>query len=123
MRLCGDVFLEIIGRGNRQQIVKLERVGRRIHWMVENFFGERPFVRLGLNIYPHVQWFFFRLHKMHKYKYKKVKENLAINISQITSEKCEFKKQTVVNLFTAFSATIRTSPVSGTGGHISLSLI
>ena len=44
--LCGDVFLEIIGRGNRQQIVKLELVGRRIHWMVENFFGERPFLRL-----------------------------------------------------------------------------
>ena len=51
VRLCGDVFLEIIGRGNRQQIVKLERVGRHIHWMVENFLGERPFVRLDLKIF------------------------------------------------------------------------
>ena len=50
VRLYGDVFLEIIGRGNRRQIVKLERVGRRIHWMVENFFGERPFHCLSLEI-------------------------------------------------------------------------
>ena len=49
-RICRDAFLEILGCGNRWQIVKLERVGRRIHWMVENFFGERPFLRFGLEI-------------------------------------------------------------------------
>ena len=53
--LCGDVFLEIICLGNRQNTVKLERVGRRIHWMVEKFSEERPFLRIGIEIDP---WFF-----------------------------------------------------------------
>ena len=46
--LCGDVLLDVLQFGNRRQLVKLERVGRRLHWMVENFYGGRPFLRLGL---------------------------------------------------------------------------
>lgn len=50
VRLCGDVILEILNCGNRLQLVKLELVGRRFHWMVENFFDRRPFLRLSLKI-------------------------------------------------------------------------
>ena len=50
--LCGDVLLEVLQFGNRWQLVKLERVGRRLHWMVENFYGGRPFLRLGLDLNP-----------------------------------------------------------------------
>ena len=52
VRMCGDVLLEMLYCGNRQQLVKLERVGRRIHLMVENFVGERPFLRLTFQIQP-----------------------------------------------------------------------
>ena len=52
--LCGDVLLEVLQFGNRRQLAKLERVGRRLHWMVENRFDNRPFVRLDLDIN---QWF------------------------------------------------------------------
>ena len=48
--LCGDVLLEVLQFGNRRQLVKLERVGRRLYWMVENFYGGRPFLRLDLDI-------------------------------------------------------------------------
>ena len=46
VRLCRDVFLEILFSGNRRQLVKVERVDRRIRRLVENFLGERPFLRL-----------------------------------------------------------------------------
>ena len=48
--LCGDVLLDVLQFGNRRQLVKVERVGRRLHWMVENFYGSRPFLRLGLDL-------------------------------------------------------------------------
>ena len=48
--LCGDVLLDVLQFGNRRQLVKLERVGRRLHWVVGNFYGGRPFLRLGLNL-------------------------------------------------------------------------
>ena len=50
--LCNDVFLEIIRWGNRRQLVKLERVGKRFHWNVERFFSKTPFLRLDLLIGP-----------------------------------------------------------------------
>ena len=50
--LCGDVLLDVLQFGNRRQLVKLERVGRRLHWIVENFYGSRPFLRLDLDLYP-----------------------------------------------------------------------
>ena len=49
VRLCSDVFLEALVFGDRHRITKLERVGRRFHLNIENFFKERPFLRLGLN--------------------------------------------------------------------------
>ena len=50
--LCYDVFLEVLRYGNRRQLVTLERVGRRIHRIVENYFGETPFLRLNLLLEP-----------------------------------------------------------------------
>ena len=52
IRLCSDVFLEMFIFGDRRRLTKLERVGRRFHLIIENFFKERPFLRLGLQIYP-----------------------------------------------------------------------
>ena len=52
--LSGDVLLDVLQFGNRRQLVKLERVGRRLYWMVENFYGGRPFLRLDLSLNP---WF------------------------------------------------------------------
>ena len=50
VRLCRDVFLEALVFGDRRRITKLERVSRRFHLYIENFFKERPFLRLGLQI-------------------------------------------------------------------------
>ena len=50
--LCGDVLLDVLQFGNRRQLVKLERVGRRLHRIAENFYGGRPFLRLDLELYP-----------------------------------------------------------------------
>ena len=50
VRLCHDVFLEVLIFGDRRRLTKLERVGRRFHLCIENFFREKPFLRLGLRI-------------------------------------------------------------------------
>ena len=51
VRLCRDVFLEALLFGDRHRLTKLERVGRQFHLFTENFFREKPFLRLGLQIY------------------------------------------------------------------------
>ena len=50
VRLCSDVLLEALFFGDKRRITKLERVGRRFHLSIENFFKERPFLRLELRI-------------------------------------------------------------------------
>ena len=50
VRLCSDVLLEALVFGDRPRLTKLERVGRRFHLIIENFFKERPFLRLRLRI-------------------------------------------------------------------------
>ena len=50
--LCHDVFLEVIRGGNRRQLVKLERIGKRLHWNVERFFSKTPFLRMNLFLAP-----------------------------------------------------------------------
>ena len=52
VRLCTDVLLEALYFGDRRRLTKLERVGRRVHRMVENFFTKKPFLRLNLAINP-----------------------------------------------------------------------
>ena len=48
--LCTDVFLEVLRFGDRLRLTKLERIGRRFHWNVVNFFREMPFLRLNLEL-------------------------------------------------------------------------
>ena len=50
--LCHDVFFEVLRWGNRRQLAKLERVGKRFHWNVERWFLKTPFLRLDLLIVP-----------------------------------------------------------------------
>ena len=69
--LCGDVLLEVLQFGNRRQLVKVERVGRRLHWMVENFYGSQPFLRLDLNLNQRFYSLLFEL-LMHLDKYYNV---------------------------------------------------
>ena len=45
---CLDVFLEVLYFGDRRGLTKLEQVGRRIHWMVENYLPNKPFLCLKL---------------------------------------------------------------------------
>ena len=58
VRFCRDVFLEALLFGDRRRLTKLERVDRRFHLIVENFFKERPFLRLGLQIYAYLFIYF-----------------------------------------------------------------
>ena len=46
--LCQDVLFEVFCYGERRSLTKLEYVGRRFHLLAENFFSERPFLRLNL---------------------------------------------------------------------------
>ena len=52
-RFCRDVFLEALLFGDRRRLTKLERVDRRFHLYIENFFKERPFLRFHLQIYAY----------------------------------------------------------------------
>ena len=52
VRLCYDVLLEVHRFGDRRYLTKLERVGRRSHWIVENHFIDKPFIRLYLRSNP-----------------------------------------------------------------------
>ena len=47
VRLCMDALLEVLGYGDRRRLIKLERIGRRYHRMIENFFNEAPFIRIN----------------------------------------------------------------------------
>ena len=58
VRLCSDVLLEALVFGDRRRITELERVGRQFHLSIENFFKEKPFLRLGLRIYPYIFIYF-----------------------------------------------------------------
>ena len=48
--LCNDVLVEVLSFGSRLRLGKLECVGRRFNWTVENFFGERPPIRLSFDL-------------------------------------------------------------------------
>ena len=50
--LCRDVLLEVLHWGNRCQLIKLERVGKRFHWYIEHYFEKTQFLRLNLVIWP-----------------------------------------------------------------------
>ena len=48
--ICNDVLVEVLSFGNRLRLGKLECVGRRFNWTIENFLGERPSIRLGFDL-------------------------------------------------------------------------
>ena len=48
--ICNDVLVEVLSFGSRLRLGKLECVGRRFNWTVENFFGECPSIRLGFDL-------------------------------------------------------------------------
>ena len=52
LTLCFDVIFEVLQFGNRRRLTKLERVGRRLHHLVEKWFGELPFLRLDIRLVP-----------------------------------------------------------------------
>ena len=52
MRICFDVLLDVLHFGDRRRLIKLERVGRRFHWIIEKWFLDVPFLRLDLELNP-----------------------------------------------------------------------
>lgn len=48
VRLCGDVFVEVLSYGERRRLMKLERVGRRFHRCIDGFFAKTPIIRQNL---------------------------------------------------------------------------
>ena len=48
--ICNDVLVEVLSFGSRFRLGKLELVGRRFNWTVENFFVEHPYIRLGFEL-------------------------------------------------------------------------
>ena len=54
VRLCHDVLYEILCYGKRRQLCKLERIGHRFHYIVDNSFREKPlsFRRIELWFFP-----------------------------------------------------------------------
>ena len=52
IRLCGDVFLDVLRWGDRYQLADLEKNGRRFHWFIDFYFKKAPFLRLNLKLLP-----------------------------------------------------------------------
>ena len=48
--ICNDVLVEVLSFGSRLRLGKLECVGRRFNWTVENFFAECPSIRLSFDL-------------------------------------------------------------------------
>ena len=63
VRLCGDVFVEVLSYGERRRLIKLERVGRRFHRCTEAFFAKTPIIRLNLILITDF-WFVFWLYSI-----------------------------------------------------------
>ena len=52
VRLCHDSLIEVLSHGDRRELGHLERVGRRLHRTIENFFCERPFLLKNIEVDP-----------------------------------------------------------------------
>ena len=66
--LCFDNLLEVLRFGCRRRLAKLERIGRRIHLIVENYLDKIPFLRLDIQLKIGYSFFFdlnkFPLHML-----------------------------------------------------------
>ena len=60
LRICGDIFLEILKFGDRRHLTKLERVGRLFHGLIDGYyyFAEKPFLRLDIQLKPRFSFLF-----------------------------------------------------------------
>ena len=61
LKLYLDVLLEVLRFGDRYRLAKLERTGLRLHQIIENYFSEKPFLRLHLEILPRYNFNFHQL--------------------------------------------------------------
>ena len=52
VRLCSDVFLDVLRCADRRQLADLEKIGRRLHWQIDGCFRKAPFLCLDLKISP-----------------------------------------------------------------------
>ena len=52
LNLCFDVLLEVLRFGDRYRLAKLERTGLRLQQIIEDYFSEKPFLSLNLEIVP-----------------------------------------------------------------------
>ena len=65
--LCHDVLFEVLQRGDRRQLVKLQQIGRRLYRMIETYFGVKPFLRLnfrlasGFRLFSFIYFYHFNL--------------------------------------------------------------
>ena len=60
VRVCSDVFLEVLYWGDRRHLIKLEKIGRRLHWLIDGRFKRAPF--LCLDIYINRRVFILKFH-------------------------------------------------------------
>ena len=49
-RLCADVLLEVLRRGNRLQVAKLEAIGCRFHYLINRYMDQSPYHLINLDI-------------------------------------------------------------------------
>ena len=57
VRLCSDVFLDVLRWGNRRQLAALKKIGRRLHWQIDGCFRKAPFLCLDLKISPRYHFY------------------------------------------------------------------
>ena len=70
LTLSLDVLFEVLRFGDRHRLTKLERVGRRLHHLVEKWFGAMPFLRLDIRLEP-LRFAFFYLNKLRFIYYRR----------------------------------------------------
>ena len=48
VRVCSDVFFEVLYWGECRHLTKLEKIGRYLHWLIDGHFKRAPFLCLDL---------------------------------------------------------------------------
>ena len=80
LRLCFDVLFEVFRFGCRRKLTKLERVGHRLHWLIEKYFPDAPFLRLDLELNPRFVFVFVSIHWWDHTKKIKKAQNWLTNV-------------------------------------------
>ena len=52
MFLCQDVLFEILQYGSRRALTKIEKIGRRVYYLTENYLSVKPLLRLNIHLSP-----------------------------------------------------------------------